>query len=202
MTLGRGEDVPDRPFADAGRSDADAAVMARMLERLRAHVAAVLPDPTAPAGRFDRFTDDLGGHHKIVLPALERAHRAGDLFAVGFFGQARADVDHGPIVALEGALIDDMPGTPGLVAYYNTFHPDAGWGNLVLFESEAAKDGWGSDPRHAEAVRRSPTHYHSVRLHNARAIGGLRGTGGIELIRTRYLDFGGPTAWRATRTYA
>ena len=90
-----------------------------------------------------------------------------------------------------------MPGTPGLVAYYNSFHRLAGWGNLVLFEDERTKDAWGSDPRHAAAVARSPRHYHSIRLHNARVVDGLMGSGDLELIRTRYLDFGRAAAWRA-----
>lgn len=196
IRLEPGAHVPGRAFTEVARSRADAAVMTTMLGRLRAHVAAVDESP-----RFDRFTDPDGSQHKIVLPGHLGIQRPGDLFGVGFFGQARTGVDHAPIIDLEAALIDDMPGTRGLVAYYNTFHAATGWGNLVLFEDEDAKSAWGGDRRHADAVARSPAHYHSIRLHHARVVGGLTGTGGLELIRTRYLDYEGEATWRAIRRY-
>jgi hypothetical protein len=191
--------VADRPFTALARTREDVALMTAMLDRLRAHVATVTGHRRRTRSRIDRVTDDDRSQHQIVLPSIARTRRPGDLFAVGFFGQARGDVDHAPIVELESALIEDMPGTPGLVAYYNTFQPGTGWGNLVLFEDEQLKAAWGGDPRHADAVVRSSRHYHSIRLHNARAVGGLTGSGGIELIRTRLLDYREVPAWRAVR---
>ena len=157
------------------------------------------PPATARRNRLDRVTDADASVHTIVLPRLSSALGTTDLFGVGFFGQARHQVDHAPIMELEAALIADMPSTPGLVAYYNAFDPTAGWGNLVLFEDHVVERAWGGDPRHVEAVRRSPVHYHSIRLHHAKASGGLLGSGPIEITRTRYLDFADDPPWRAIR---
>lgn len=204
IELGPQEVVSGRPFAAPESIRKDGAVLRRMWARLRRHVAACATEvdgrgePTV-GDRVDRITDPDASIHTIVLPDVERAVRAGDLFGVGFFGQARSGVDHTPIMELEAALIADMPRTAGLVAYYNAYHPAAGWGNLVLFSDEAAERAWGGDPRHTEAVRRSPAHYHSIRLHHARAAGGLIGIGPIDILRTRYIDFGDDPPWRAIR---
>jgi hypothetical protein len=204
IDLAPDERVAGRPFAAPGWTRQDEEVLGRMWTRLRKHLAWIAFDAGGAAAatktsRLDKVTDPDASVHTIVLPDLRRASGTGDLFGVGFFGQARRSVDHTPIIDLEAALIDDMPRTPGLVAYYNAFDPDAGWGNLVLFEDHAAEAAWGADPRHVEAVRRSPAHYHSIRLHHARAMGGLLGTGPIEIIRTRYIDFADDPAWRAIR---
>ena len=194
------ERVAGRPFTGPDWTRKDEAVLRRMWMRLRRHVATLADDgPGALGARFDRVSDPDASVHTIVLPDLSRALRADDLFGVGFFGQARRRVDHTPIMDLEAALIADMPWTPGLVAYYNAYQPAAGWGNLVLFADEVAERGWGDDPRHVDAVRRSATHYHSIRLHHARAVGGLRGTGPIDIIRTRYIDYRDDRPWRAIR---
>jgi hypothetical protein len=191
------ERVPGRPFAAVDWTRDDGAVLARMWTRLRSHARAHAADATGD--RIDKVTDRDASVHTIVLPDLAGVHRAGDLFGVGFFGQARLGVDHAPIMVLEAALISDMPNTNGLVAYYNAYYPEAGWGNIVLFRDEATERAWGDDPRHIEAVRRSGAHYHSIRLHHARAIGGLLGTGPIDIVRTRYIDFHDDPPWRAIR---
>lgn len=169
--------------------------MNRMLDRLRAHVGRV-GSRLQNGPRRDVFADD-DGKHLIVLPHPGLVSASGELTAVGFFGQARADVDHTPILDLEDALVQDMPSNLGLVAYYNVRWWHNGWGNLVLFLDDEAKDGWGSDQRHREAVELSPRHYHSIRLHNGMLPGGLVGHDAIDLVRTKYLDFDRP--WRAVR---
>jgi hypothetical protein len=166
-----------------------------MWTRLRTHTLTLTGGERA---RLDKVTDPDASVHTMVIPDIG-ALGTNDLFGVGFFGQARRGVDHAPIMELEAALIDDMPRTPGLVAYYNAFYPTAGWGNLVLFRDHATERTWGADPRHVEAVRRSADHYHSIRLHHAQASGGLLGSGDIEIIRTRYIDFGDDPPWRAIR---
>ena len=206
IELRSGERVVGRAFAAPVWTRRDEEVLRRMWTRLRGHVTDLAADGAAdgtrPRSRLDRVADPDSSVHTIVLPDLERALGTDDLFGVGFFGQARRRVDHTPIIDLEAALIDDMPSTPGLVAYYNAFDPSAGWGNLVLFEDHVAEAAWGGDPRHVEAVRRSPVHYHSIRLHHARASGGLLGSGPIEIVRTRYLDFADDPPWRAIRELA
>ena len=84
------------------------------------------------------------GTHRIVITDTRRARAPGDLVAVGFFGQARLDVDHRTIVDLESALIADMAAEATPLVYYNVHWPGVGWGNLVLFADEAAERGWGA----------------------------------------------------------
>jgi hypothetical protein len=204
IELRAAERVTGRPFAAPAWTTRDEDVLRGMWDRLRAHVRDVKASEVVSGAerrtqRFDRETGADGSVHTMVLPSLPRAFLTADLFGVGFFGQARQHVDHSPIMELERALIADMPTTPGLVAYYNAFDPTAGWGNLVLFEDHVVERAWGGDPRHVEAVRRSPDHYRSIRLHHARAVGGLLGSGPIEITRTRYIDYADDPPWRAVR---
>lgn len=206
IQLASDESVPDRPFTATAWTSTDEAVLDRMWDRLRAHARTCEAGPVArPAAkrtandRTDRLHDPDGSVHTIVFPDLRLALRSDDLFAVGFFGQARTGVDHTPIMELEAELIEDMWQNHGLVAYYNAFYPEAGWGNLVLFADAETERAWGDDRRHVDAVRRSPDHYHSIRLHHARASSGLLGTGPIRIARTRYLDYAADRPWRAVR---
>jgi hypothetical protein len=206
IELGADELVPARPFTAPAWTTTDEAVLDRMWGRLRSHArtheAGRVPGYPAEReanDRTDKIVDPDGSVHTIVVPHLPRALHSDDLFAVGFFGQARAGVDHAPIIELEAELISDMWRNDGLVAYYNAFYPEAGWGNLVLFADAETERAWGDDRRHVVAVRRSPDHYHSIRLHHARALGGLLGSGPIRITRTRYLDFAGDRPWHAVR---
>jgi hypothetical protein len=194
IRLGPTEEVADHPFTAVGHGRHDVSVMNRMLDRLRCHVGRI---DLSAGPRDDRFVDH--GEHMIVLPNPSLLPSAADLVAVGFFGQARSDVDHGPIVAIEERLVRLMPRTPGLVAYYNVHRPPTEWGNLVLFTGDTAKDGWGDDELHRDAIARSSDHYHSIRLHNAVVAGGVPGGAPIRLVRTKYLDFDHEPTWRALR---
>jgi hypothetical protein len=192
-------EVADRPFAALALTGVDLAVMKRMLARLRQHIEA-LPADSAQRSRDDHFADPDGqGIHWIVITDTDRVREPNDLVLVGFFGQARLEVDPRPIVELEYALAADMPGKSSPLVYYDVHWPGVGWGNLVVFTDAAAERAWGHDPRHHEAVGRAPAHYHSVRLHIGDLPGGIFGRGAIHLRRTRYLDFSGPEPWRAAR---
>lgn len=195
-------EVADRPFAALALTRDDLAVMERMLEQLRKHIETLPAVTTQPAqrSRDDQFTDSDGqGIHRIVITDTARVREPGDLVVVGFFSQARLEVDPRPIVELENALITDMPRESSPLVYYNVHWPGVGWGNLVVFTDLAAERAWGHDPRHHEAVGRSPAHDHSVRLHIGDLPGGIFGRGAIHLRRTRYFDFSGPEPWRADR---
>jgi hypothetical protein len=195
-------EVADRPFAALALTREDLAVMERMLEQLRQHIEALPAVTTQPAQRRrdDHFADpDAQGIHRIVITDTARVREPRDLVLVGFFGQARLDVDHRLIVELESALIAAMAGEGSPLVYYNVHWPGVGWGNLVVFTDAAAERAWGHDPRHHEAVGRSPAHYHSVRLHTGDLPAGIFGRGAIHLRRTRYFDFSGPEPWRAER---
>ena len=193
-------EVPDRPFAALASTVEDLAVMERMLTRLERHLGFA-----GPGGCRREPRRQLHGSRRPWDPSDRRDRcgsrtRAGALVVVGFFGQARLDVDHGPIVDLESALIADMAAAVNPLVYYNVHWPGVGWGNLVLFTGEDDERTWGrDDPRHAEAVARSPAHYHSIRLHVGSLPGGIVGRQPIELRRTRYFDFSGPEPWRAVR---
>jgi hypothetical protein len=157
---------------------------------------------TQPAqrSRDDHFADPDGqGIHWIVITDTDRVRASDDLVLVGFFSQARLEVDPRPIIELESALVADMPGQSSPLVYYNVHWPGVGWGNLVVFTDAEAERAWGHDPRHHEAVARAPAHYHSVRLHVGDLPGGIFGGGAIHLRRTRYFDFSGPEPWRANR---
>ena len=110
------ESVAGRPFAAPDWTARDGEVLGRMWDRLRVHVRAVAAAGDGPPNRLDRVSDADASVHTIVLPRLSSALGTTDLFGVGFFGQARHQVDHAPIMELEAALIADMPSTPGLVA--------------------------------------------------------------------------------------
>ncbi len=197
LLLGPTTEVLDHGFASSDRSTDDLLTMNHMLGLLRDQVRQRPPSEPRDA----RFTDSSGRSYKLILPHPALLSVGGEMSAVGFFGQARVDTDHEPINLLEESLIATMTEQPGLITYFNLFTPSVGWGNLVLFADVVAKNGWGSDPRHDEAVARSPLHYHSIRLHNGRLRGGLVGNENISLIKTRYFDFDGPQPWQAERHY-
>jgi len=172
-------------------------MIARMVRRLARHARSVAE--VSPGTRADdrRVLDDDGSLHHIVMPDIAALTAATNLAAVGFFGQARSDVDHTPIGDLEEQLISTMDGSDGLVAYYNVHWQMKEWGNLVVFVDDGTRSAWGDDDRHRNAVRRAPQHYRSIRLHRAELSGGL--TGSIRILRTTYLDFTTSQPWRATR---
>lgn len=203
IELGPDTVIPERPFTSMERTEEDVAILSRMLDRLRIHVRDVVRTRIRAKGMEpvdDRPVDADGSRHTIILPDPDRLLDREDLAVVAFFGQARVDVDHAAIVDLEQALIADMTGSASPLAYHNVFWPGVGWGNLVLFADAATKDAWGhQDPRHREAVARSPRHYHSIRLHHGVLRHGLAGSEPIILVRTKYIDYASDPAWRAMR---
>jgi hypothetical protein len=119
---------------------------------------------------------------------------------VGFFGQARQDVDHAPIIAIEQELLGRAAAFEGLLAYHNVRFADGAWGNLVLFADGLAPGHLRDDERHLVAVGRTPLHYRSLRLHRALLATGALGGDDLELRRTAYYDFDEDPPWRAVRT--
>ena len=192
------EPVLGRPFADHRASEADLSTMRWMARHLRSLAA------DAAAGGWEVYThqvDENGATHRIVVPDWEALQADKDATAVGFFGQIRPDVNHGPIMDLENELIDQLPATPGLLTYYNLHRPKQGYGNLVLFVSGDSKDGWRENKTHELAVERTPAHYYSVRLHNGLVPGGVMSSDSLVLLRTKYFDFRSVPHWRAVREY-
>jgi hypothetical protein len=196
------ETVADRPFAALDRTAEDGEVLRRMWARLRTHVQGLGVATDHPTHRLDRVTDAAGSVHTMVLPNLRRAMATDDLFGVGFFGQARSQVDHTPIIELEAALIADMPSTPGLVAYYNAFDPSAGWATSCCSRIRASNEpGVATRAMSMRCVGRPLITTRSdctMRVPSA----GCSAGGPIEIVRTRYIDFADDPPWRATREIA
>jgi hypothetical protein len=199
IRLEPGEVVAGRPFTAHDNTATDLRVMNLMLARLRSYMAEVVV-PSQAGARDDRVIEPDGSQLRVAIPDVTAAVEPRDVVAVGFFGHARTSVDHAPIIDLESALVSDIGRDSGLLVYQNVYWPGVGWGNLVLFDSWDAKDRWGrDDARHVESIRRSPAHYHSIRLHNGVVPGGVPGDSGVTLVRTRYLDYDGERPWRAIR---
>ena len=201
QTLGSRQRLPGRAFTDPERTLADVAVMDRMLTRLRLKARSWADEP----GPVELLEHPAAGlRHWLVVPrtcALRAAHQ---VTAVGFFGDLRPEVDHGPIYQLEADIIGRLPryAAAGLLAYYDAELERGMHGNLVLFGTPEVPPGWHGDVVHARAVALAPQHYRCIRLHRGLIRGPFAGTGGIAVQRTRYFDFGRELTWRGLRVMA
>ena len=129
--------------------------------------------------------------------ALERTRPA---VGVGFFGQARPDVDHEPIALLEDAIVARAGALGGLLAYHNALLEPGRWANLVVFAAADAVGGLRGDELHEAAVARTPAHYASLRLHRGALADGALGAAPFRLERTLFLDFSEDPPRRSVRT--
>src|SRR5262245_48652501 len=84
-----------------------------LLERLRAALR------EAPRTAGEQRLARGGELHSIVVPDWEALERTRPAAGVGFFGQARADVDHEPLAPLEDAVVELAAAGGGLLAYHN-----------------------------------------------------------------------------------
>jgi hypothetical protein len=183
VRLGPSEVPPDRAFTDPGESAADLVAIRVMATRLAALAAGPAAVPEGP----------------IICD--ERALRmARDLAFVGFFALKRAGLDHSPLTQADDELIGEFGRHPGILSYSSLELPDGNWANLILLDPPEARDHWRQSLRHAHAAAElAPRHYTAVRLHHGVFPGGLLSGADAVLVRTRYLDFRGPAAWRAER---
>jgi hypothetical protein len=194
VSLEADQRVAGREFCDPHHTERDVTT----LSQLRTALARA-----ARAGRTEtlRFADDIGVHH-LVVPDWAALESPLPVALVGFFGQAREEVDHSAIVALEEAIVARAPAVPGLLAYHNARLASGQWGNLVTFASRAATAGLMRDPTHLSAIAMTPRHYASLRLHRGVLTDGALGAAPAAIDETLYLDFGDTPAWRALRGYA
>jgi hypothetical protein len=185
--LGPTDAVPGREFARPARTLEDLDVLTEMAARIRRR---------GTRSAQPRWRSADGSSNWLVVsdwPALDATRT---MSAVGFFGQARV-VDHTPIAELESALVARAGSFAGLLAYYNVQLPGGRYGNLVLFDHPGARLHVRDDPAHGDAIRRTPQHYHSIRLHIGSFPEGIHGE--LLLERTRYFDFDCDPAWQALR---
>ena len=191
ISLAPAERVLARPFSDLEATTHDLEVLSgiRIAQRERL-------DEGHGCGTW---IDRNGATHWLVAPRPERVLASVPCLAVGFFGQARSDVDHTIIVQLEHAMLARAKEIPGLIAYHNVQLANAQWGNLVLFEAGTETAPMRADPIHADAIGRAPAHYHSLRLHRGTLVRCSDNAEAIELGTTLYLDFDTTPPWRAMR---
>ena len=192
VSLAAGARVPGRPFTDPGATLADLEALALIRSAQRKRLARGQGTGT--------WKGRDGAVHWLVAPAPARLLEAEPCLAVGFFGQAREDVDHTTLVELEHAMLERPEELPGLLSYHNVRLADGQWGNLVLFEGDADTALLRSEPHHADAIARTPAHYHSLRLHRGLLPDGPLGRREVELRTTLYLDFADAPPWRAVRS--
>jgi hypothetical protein len=185
--------VDERPFAAVERTHADL----RVLRSMRRTLAARLRDGALPSRAAGPLHEPDGSEHWLCVPDPIALAAARPLAGVGFFGQARTDVDHAPILERERDIVARAARFDGLLTYYNLRLADGSYGNLVLFASPEAKGHVTADTVHREAVALTSRHYRSLRLHHAELADGVAGE--LELVRTRYLDFSCEPAWSAVR---
>jgi hypothetical protein len=201
QALGTRQRLPGRAFTDPERTPADVAVMDRMLTRLRGQARSWAGGP----GPVEVLEYPAAGlRHWLVVPGACALLAAGQVTAVGFFGDLRPGVDHGPIYQLEADIVGRLGryAAAGLLAYYDAELERGVHGNLVLFGAPGVPPGWHGDVVHARAVALAPHHYRCIRLHRGRVRGPFAGTGGLAVERTRYFDFGAEPAWRGLRVIA
>jgi hypothetical protein len=199
--LGARQQLRSRAFTDPGRTRADVAALDRMLARLRGQARSWAGGP----GSVEVLEHPAAGlRHWLVVPGTAALQAARQITAVGFFGDLRPGVDHGPVYQLEASLVGRLPryAAAGLLAYYDAELDRGVHGNLVLFGTPEVPPGWHGDVVHARAVALAPHHYRWIRLHRGRIRGPFAGTGGIAVQRTRYFDFAAEPAWRGLRVLA
>jgi hypothetical protein len=172
----------------------DIAVMRDMLGRMRAVARGWLESPPEGRGALVRETDAAGLRTWIRVPDRTALLDAAGLTAVGFFGQARDDVDHAPIHELEEQIVDALDDVSFVHCYFNLELADGRYGNLVLCAAEGVPSSWRVHALHSRAVALAPRHYHSARLHRGVRPSPPRGAGELDVRTTRSFDFGSERA--------
>ena len=198
--LAAAERLHARPFTDPERTLADAAVMDRMLRRLRREARSWPSRQTSV--ELLKYTRD-GCRDWLVVPDAPALSDAHDVTVVGFFGDLRPGMDHSAIYQLEADVVARLGryAPVGLLGYYDAELAPAVHGNMVLFGTPAVPPQWHRDRVHAAAVASAPRHYRVVRLHRGTVGGALLGRGHLVIQRTRYIDFGQQPAWYGLRRF-
>jgi len=196
VELSANEECAGRAFAAPSYTVRDAGIMQTMLERLRVRVTGWSGDETG----FLVCEPDSDGHrHWIRAPNLAALRAASGMTAVGFFGRARADIDHLPIDELEAGIVGTLETISGVVCYYDLALAEGGYGNLILCAAPDAPKRVDTHPLHRRAVELTPRHYHCVRLHTGVVPGRFLGDDSLVIERTRYYDFDCDPPWLAVR---
>jgi hypothetical protein len=177
-------------FDEPARVAEDLALLERLREALR----------TAPRTAGEQRFRRGGEQHRLAVPDWDALQHTRPAAGVGFFGQARADVDHERIIGLEDDIVSRSGAVPGLLAYHNALLEPGRWANLVVFAAPEAVGGLRGDAVHEQAVALTPRHYSSLRLHRGTLADGALGAAAFVLERTLFLDFSQEPPARSVRT--
>lgn len=194
------QSVPDRPFTSPLLYERDWAILAYMLEDLRALLGemadgALTVTPHAP---FEWVVHGLKRRTIVCDPM--RLHIRQDVCVVGFFGERHRDHDVSPLEEANADIVLEFRNYPGILSYSSMELADGNWANLVLHDQPEAREYWRASERHARAARElSPRYYRTVRIHNGLLPEGVMGHRAIALERTKYWDYASPRPWHAVR---
>lgn len=205
IVLGPDETVPGKPFADPIHTQRDGEALRQLLRHERERARAWADEESER--RLDvviRETDPEGLRHLLVVPDTHALLAAENPTIVGFFGRPRADADGDVLFELEEELVAGMRdyADDGLLSYYDVELVKGAYGNLILFATPDGPTRWRENPVHHRAVEISPSNYHEIRLHQGTLSGRLLEGGTLRVMRTRYLAYGEPEVWRASRVVA
>lgn len=201
VELASGHLVDGRPFTDPARTEEDASIMRDMLERMRTATRSWDCSPPSGPGVLVYEPDEAGLRTWIRAPDRDALLAAEELTTVGYFGQARAGVDHTPIHRLEAAIVDTLEEIPGVLSYFDLELENGRYGNLILCDAPDVPARWHAHELHCRAVELAPRHYHSARLHRGVVRSPLLGTADLVVLRTRYYDFDSEPTWLAVRDF-
>ena len=201
IELGPDETVPGKPFADPEHTRREEAALRHLLAHERTRARAWVNGDGAGTDVVVRETDSEGLRHLLVVPDTRSLLESPDPFVVGFFGRPREDADVPVLFELEEELVSGMAAYAkgGLLSYYDLELVKGAYGNLILFTSAEGPINWRENPVHHRAVEISPQNYHEIRLHHGKLSGRLLDGGVLQLVQTKYIDYGEPEVWRAVR---
>jgi hypothetical protein len=198
------EQVHDRPFTEPERTRDEARIMRETLALQRGLAQRWVDHAPEPGPGHIRETDAGGHRHVLSVPDVPALLEGCDMTAVGFFGQAREDVDHQILFDLEDELLRAEActlGEAGLLSHYSVELGGGRYGNVILFSTPDVPPEFARSELHNFAIRISPRHFHSIRLHKGKLPGPFVGDGDIVIETTKYVAFDADGVWKAVRTF-
>lgn len=182
--------LPDRPFTDVSLSADDLHALRIMAGRLNDLVHGPEDLPAEPRPLHLELPEVDGQYLRIVLCNEDKLKAKRDLHCVGFFGQKLPNADRESIEGVDTKLLAEFPAYPAVLAYCTLRLEDGNFGNLVVLDLDDAREQWRESAYHQHAVADlAPRYYASVRLHNGKIVGGLKGDPEVILLRTKYYDY-------------
>jgi hypothetical protein len=200
VALGLDEVVVDRPFTAVEKTNTDQGVLLSILADVR-QVVVEVEEGVRDLAPYQKLAWRAGGlTHRLLLCDVEKVRSHPGLCVVGFFGQRREDVDMWPLEEANSEIVAEFINYPGILSYASVELAGGQWANMVLHDDPMDTSFWRKSQMHARAVETlSPRHYHTVRIHNGRLTSGIFDRPSIQIYRTKYFDYSGPTEWRAER---